>query len=106
MRRGSRRREPNSRLVTAYHAEDAEDAKEDAHDTSNDTEEEATDDDEDAGDDNPACIQEEEEKFGEDRLGRLRTCLWDLLEYPETSKVDDLLSDHAMILLIILFQQT
>ena len=31
--------------------------------------------------------QEKEEEFGEDRLGRLRTCLWDLLEYPETSKV-------------------
>ena len=31
--------------------------------------------------------QEKEEEFGEDRLGRVRTCLWDLLEYPETSKV-------------------
>ena len=31
--------------------------------------------------------KEKEEQFGEDRLGRLRTCLWDLLEYPETSKV-------------------
>ena len=35
----------------------------------------------------PCCIQEKEEEFGENRLGRLRTCLWDLLEYPETSKV-------------------
>ena len=32
-------------------------------------------------------VQEMEEEFGEDRLGRLRTRLWDLLEYPETSKV-------------------
>ena len=53
--------------------------------------EENADDADYADDDNPLChpsfIQEKEEEFGEDRLGRVRTCLWDLLEYPETSKV-------------------
>ena len=53
--------------------------------------EDADDVEENADDDDPLChpsfIQEKEEEFGEDRLGRVRTCLWDLLEYPETSKV-------------------
>ena len=61
------------------------------HNDVEDAEEDADDAEENADDDNPlchpSCIQEKEEEFGEDRLGRVRTCLWDLLEYPETSKV-------------------
>ena len=61
------------------------------HNDVEDAEENADDVEENADDDDPLChpsfIQEKEEEFGEDRLGRVRTCLWDLLEYPETSKV-------------------
>ena len=72
-----RKQEEKAKLKAGYN--DVEDAEEDADDV------------EDADADNPLChpsfIQEKEEEFGEDRLGRVRTCLWDLLEYPETSKV-------------------
>ena len=76
-----RKQEEKAKLKAGYN--DAEDA--------DDVEENADDVEENADDDDPLChpsfIQEKEEEFGEDRLGRVRTCLWDLLEYPETSKV-------------------
>ena len=72
-----RKQEEKAKLKAGYN--DADDA------------DDADDAEENADDDNPlchpSCIQEKEEEFGEDRLGRVRTCLWDLLEYPETSKV-------------------
>ena len=86
-----RKQEEKAKLKAGYNdAEDADNAEEDADDVE-DAEEDAEEGAEDAVDDNPlchpSCIQEKEEEFGEDRLGRVRTCLWDLLEYPETSKV-------------------
>ena len=72
-----RKQEEKAKLKAGYNAEEDADDVEDAE--------------ENADDDDPLChpsfIQEKEEEFGEDRLGRVRTCLWDLLEYPETSKV-------------------
>ena len=92
-----RKQEEKAKLKAGYNdAEDADNAEEDADDVEDaeedaDNAEDAEEDAEDAVDDNPlyhpSCIQEKEEEFGEDRLGRVRTCLWDLLEYPETSKV-------------------
>ena len=73
-----RKQEEKAKLKAGHN--DVEDAEENA----DDVEENADDDDPLC---HPFCIQEKEEEFGEDRLGRVRTCLWDLLEYPETSKV-------------------
>ena len=33
-------------------------------------------------------VREREEDFGDNLLGRVRTWTWNLLEYPETSKVE------------------
>ena len=80
-----RKQEEKAKLKAGHNdVEDAEEDTDDVEENADDVEENADDDDPLC---HPSCYQEKEEEFGEDRLGRVRTCLWDLLEYPETSKV-------------------
>ena len=45
--------------------------------------------------------KEKDEKFGKTSFGKLRSFMWDLLEYPETSKLAQIITSTSIILIFL-----